>query len=296
MPSRPAKPRRHAHSYGSVSAGCFSPLLLAPPSPDTHPAPPRGQPSQCCAGSTGPRTPQGKARVARNPIKHGFFVAQERWTPEQHRDFEATLAGLREDFRPAQPREEYCVRTMAESYIRMASALRYENLAAVRHQHERDRALDERIAGAEPAEAARLKRNVRIFGAAGLLGPTIPGAREAAAINRYLGRLHRTIDAAVTTLKSLKASAYPARPSRNCKNKPTIRHRRIVVLRPGEGPQTPRHQHRNRKNKPAREASSNGILSASRRTSRRDGTRHRNRKNKPTFFNVYGQSCRATPR
>jgi len=32
------------------------------------------------AHSTGPRTAAGKARVARNPIKHGFFVAPEKWT------------------------------------------------------------------------------------------------------------------------------------------------------------------------------------------------------------------------
>src|SRR5271170_2881517 len=74
--------------------------------------------------STGPRTAEGKARVARNAIKHGFFAAQDRWTPAQHRDFEGLLEGLSDDFRPTSIIEESCVRIMAESYVRMASALR----------------------------------------------------------------------------------------------------------------------------------------------------------------------------
>jgi hypothetical protein len=156
------------------------------------------------ARSTGPRTAEGKARVARNPIKHGFFVAPERWTPEQHRDFEETLDGLRDDLKPQGALEENCVSTMAQSYVRMASMLRYENIAALQYHQRRDRELNERIAGADTAEAARLKAQRDKLRRAGLWRPTIPGPREAMAIARYAGSLDRTIRRAASHLESLR--------------------------------------------------------------------------------------------
>ena len=94
------------------------------------------------ARSTGPRTAAGKARVARNAEKHGFFVAPEKWTPQQRRDFEQTLDGLRDDLQPQGMLEESCVHTMAQSYVRMASVLRYENIAALKFHQHRDRELN----------------------------------------------------------------------------------------------------------------------------------------------------------
>ncbi len=157
------------------------------------------------ARSTGPRTPEGKARVARNAIKHGFFVAQERWTPQQHRDFETTLDGLRDDLQPQSSVEEGCVWTMAQSFVRMASVLRYESLAAFRQHQECDRKLNERIAAADPAEAARLRARRSKLRRAGLWKPTIPGERDAKAIIRYMGRLDRTIRGASSELQMLKS-------------------------------------------------------------------------------------------
>ena len=94
--------------------------------------------------STGPRTIEVKARVARNAIKHGFFAAPERWTPRRHRDFEETLAGLRDEFQPRGVLEDGCVVTMAASYVRMAAMLRYENIAALKYHEDCDRELNER--------------------------------------------------------------------------------------------------------------------------------------------------------
>jgi hypothetical protein len=154
------------------------------------------------ARSTGPRTVEGKARVACNPIKHGFFAAQEKWTPAQHRDFERTLAGLRDEFRPQNQREETCVRTMAQSYVRMAAMLRWENIAALNYHQERDREMNQRIATAKPQEAIHLGAQREKLRNAWLWGPTIPGPREARAIVRYSGSLNRTIRRAASALES----------------------------------------------------------------------------------------------
>jgi hypothetical protein len=164
--------------------------------------------------STGPRTPKGKARVARNAIKHGFFASTERWTLRQHRDFEELMAGLREDFQPRDTHEDGCVATIAASYVRMAALWRYENIAARKHHEECTRDLDTQIAMAESAEAEALRAHREELRRAGLWGPTIPAPREAAAICRYQGKLDRTIRAAMSDLPGLKASRAPARHSK----------------------------------------------------------------------------------
>ena len=157
------------------------------------------------ARSTGPRTAEGKARVARNAIKHGFFAAQARWTPEQYRDFEQTLDGLRGDFKPQGVGEESCVWTMAHSYIRMAALLRYENGAAARYHQDCERELNQRIGVADPAEAEKLEAERERLRRAGLWRPTIPGPREAMAIIRYEGKLDRAIRGALSDLQGLKS-------------------------------------------------------------------------------------------
>ena len=161
--------------------------------------------------STGPRSIEGKARVARNAIKHGFFAASERWTPRQHREFAETLEGLRDDFKPRNPVQENCVRTMAESYVRMAAILRYENIAALKCHQQRERELNECIAAASPPEAARLAASREELRDAGLWRPTIPGPRDAMAILRYEGRLHRTIREAASALEILQRAGGASR-------------------------------------------------------------------------------------
>jgi hypothetical protein len=158
------------------------------------------------ARSTGPRTSNGKARVARNAIKHGFFADAERWTEQQRCDFADTFAGLCGDFEPRSEREQVCVAIVADSWVRMAAVWRYEGIAALKYHQQCERALKDRIAAADATEAARLQADREKLRRAGLSRPTIPGPREAAAIIRYEGKLHRTIRGAIAELEGFRAA------------------------------------------------------------------------------------------
>ncbi len=156
--------------------------------------------------STGPRTAQGKARVARNAIKHGFFAGPARWTPHQQRQFDETLDGLRADLQPQSPVEESCVATMAMAFIRMAMLLRFEAIAAFKCHQRREREFEQKIATSEHQVAAQLIRERERLQRAGLWGPTIPDDREVRAILRYEGRLNRLIASADRMLREGRKS------------------------------------------------------------------------------------------
>ena len=155
--------------------------------------------------STGPRTNAGKARVGRNAVKHGFFVAPHRWTPEQQRNFQSTYAGLRDDFHPHGIGEESCVWTIAHSYVQMAAVFRYENEAALEYHQQCESELEAKIAAATLAEAERLREHREELRRAGLWGPTIPGPRDLGGIIRCMGRLDRRIREATSDLEGLQA-------------------------------------------------------------------------------------------
>ncbi|MBI4318458.1 MAG: hypothetical protein HY675_08210, partial [Chloroflexi bacterium] len=70
--------------------------------------------------STGPRTPEGKARSSQNPLKHGlraqaYLDVQFKVLGEDPADFAALLQSLVDDLHPVGPIEEMCVETIAIS-------------------------------------------------------------------------------------------------------------------------------------------------------------------------------------
>ena len=84
--------------------------------------------------STGPRTPEGKARSSKNALKHGLLAREAVITSglaaENPAEFQALLADLREELRPEGVIQETLVERMATCYWRLRRAQRLE-IAAI---------------------------------------------------------------------------------------------------------------------------------------------------------------------
>lgn len=80
--------------------------------------------------STGPKTPEGKAMVSRNAIRHGIFareaVIQTGDGRESGDEYAELLAGLREDLKPQGQMEQLVVEKIAVNYWRLRRLVRYE--------------------------------------------------------------------------------------------------------------------------------------------------------------------------
>jgi hypothetical protein len=87
--------------------------------------------------STGPRTPNGKARSRWNALKHGVLakaVIPEPLQPyESRQEFDRLLATLRDEFAPQSAVEEMLLETIATCYWRLARIVRAE-AAAISHR------------------------------------------------------------------------------------------------------------------------------------------------------------------
>src|SRR5712692_3962741 len=76
--------------------------------------------------STGPRTPEGKARVRLNALKHGLTAKHAPITPEEAAEFDTLLADFRSDLRPTNPLEDSRVLEIATSLWHMRRLQRIE--------------------------------------------------------------------------------------------------------------------------------------------------------------------------
>jgi len=98
--------------------------------------------------STGPRTPEGKAAVRYNALKHGILakaiIPEALEAYESREDFDGLLATLHDEFAPANALEELLVEQIASCYWRLARLYRAEAGAIAKHQEaiERDRSAE----------------------------------------------------------------------------------------------------------------------------------------------------------
>ena len=76
--------------------------------------------------STGPRTEEGKARVAKNALKHGLLARDTVLPGEDPADFDRQLSALEADIQPANSLEFELVRQIADSQWRMRRLTRLE--------------------------------------------------------------------------------------------------------------------------------------------------------------------------
>jgi len=76
--------------------------------------------------STGPKTPEGKARAARNRSLHGLRSRNLLLPTEDPNEFAASLAALRSEFQPANPYEDLLVCQLAAAHWRLRRVPRLE--------------------------------------------------------------------------------------------------------------------------------------------------------------------------
>ena len=139
--------------------------------------------------STGPRSPEGKARAARNALKHGLLARQVVIVgsdgAENPADFDALVADLCHELQPRGVVEEMLVARLAAAYWRLRRAHRFE-LGAIRE------ALDD--CGELPAGALPVPENLHV-------------------LLRYESMLDRQFHRILADLRQLRSQPAPSRPS-----------------------------------------------------------------------------------
>jgi hypothetical protein len=144
--------------------------------------------------STGPKTPEGRATVSRNSIKHGLTASTLVLPDESEADFEALLDSVEAEHQPATPTEVALVRRIAMAIWRLIRGYHIEaGLYAVRRIDLDDTI--EKYKGLDPCD--RLAIIVRDDA----LGP-----RALTNLSCYEIRLERSMDKALRELQRLRSA------------------------------------------------------------------------------------------
>jgi hypothetical protein len=165
---------------------------------------------------TGPRTPEGKATVRLNALKHGFFASDVVNPvldgPARAEEFNSLLDALLEDFQPQSARERLLVDEVAACCWRIRRLLRYECRESwVDEDDFRRAARTESPSEAMAAlmgydhQAAR-QHTYRKLHRAGLDSLILPSDSDIDKIVRYEGLIKRNLYRALYTLERMHAA------------------------------------------------------------------------------------------
>jgi hypothetical protein len=153
----------------------------------------------------GPKTPEGKAAVRRNPIKHAV-LAQTPVIPlvEREEDWRRLREGVFEYFRVEGAMEEALADRIAGIIWRLYRVVRFESESISRYLHEvpKDWRLSERLSGRETPRELTEEMVEKMD--AMLMARLLPGEETLEKVMRYETRLHRFLLQSVHQLVLLK--------------------------------------------------------------------------------------------
>ena len=148
--------------------------------------------------STGPRTPEGKARSSLNALRHGL-LAKAAFNPtiegnERCAEFEEIVAGLAQEFQPRTATEHLMVQQLAGCYWKLAKVWTFETEAAWRSSVVNNLGFGElgalEAAGLNDEVDKVLEVQAKVFPKARLGNVTIPTGPSVATILRYQGAIN----------------------------------------------------------------------------------------------------------
>ena len=149
--------------------------------------------------STGPKSPQGKARASHNSLKHGLTALQVCLPNEDEDAFNQLAAALRDHFQPEDPLAEILVQQIAVSQWRLQRCVRME-VALINFDVELELQYRDESKVANDRHFTQLLR--RSAGSANL-----------ALLQRYEASLRRSFYKALETLrKERKSPTLPSSP------------------------------------------------------------------------------------
>ena len=154
--------------------------------------------------STGPNTPEGKARSSKNALKHGLLAKDAVLPGEDPADFDRQLTALEDWALPRNPLEHEICRQIVDAQWRMQRLSRIETAIItvdMNHVLRRDRAK-----GAEAPEPGREGDN-KLLGRAMLIG----GAKSLVQLSRYDAHLTRRFYRSVQLLTEIRRDQRKAR-------------------------------------------------------------------------------------